>query len=85
MLSCKEVSHQASSYLDRNLPWRTRLAVAMHLLICVHCRRYMRQLALTIRTIGHLGKKDEPDQAQINRLSSELIRHCHDHDHPGQG
>lgn len=47
MLSCKEVAHLASDYLDKhaegNLNWKIRL----HLLACSNCRRFMRHLKIT--------------------------------------
>lgn len=80
MLSCKDVSHKASDYLDRNLPWRTRLGMRMHLLICVHCRRYVQQLGVTIRSIGGLRQAPEPDQQQVDDIAS-MLRQQHEHEH----
>lgn len=45
MLSCKQVAHVASDYLDNNTPlkWQIRL----HLLMCANCRRFVKHLAIT--------------------------------------
>ena len=47
MLSCKEVAHLASDYLDKhadgNVSWKIRL----HLLACSNCRRFIRHLKIT--------------------------------------
>jgi len=47
MLSCKEVAHLASDYLDKhaegNVSWKIRL----HLLACNNCRRFIRHLKIT--------------------------------------
>lgn len=46
MLNCKQTSLLVSQSLDRPLTWRERLAVRIHLLICVYCRRFTQQLRL---------------------------------------
>jgi predicted anti-sigma-YlaC factor YlaD len=46
MLSCKDVTARVSASLDRELPLRERLAVKLHLAMCVACRRMARQMAL---------------------------------------
>lgn len=46
MLTCKQTSVLVSQSLDRRLTWRERLAVRVHLSICVYCRRFMLQLKL---------------------------------------
>ena len=48
MLRCKEVVRQADDYLDQRLSWGQRLSMGLHLLICMHCRRYLAQLRLLI-------------------------------------
>ncbi|QBQ55277.1 zf-HC2 domain-containing protein [Nitrosococcus wardiae] len=49
MLSCREVTEKASDYLENTPPYRQRLGIRLHLLLCHHCRRYLRQLrAVTI-------------------------------------
>jgi hypothetical protein len=44
MLSCKEVSLLVSRSCDTKLTWRERLAVRLHLLVCVACRRFTEQM-----------------------------------------
>lgn len=45
MLSCREFAHvHASDYLDRQLGWRQRVAVRLHLTLCDNCRRFLVQL-----------------------------------------
>ena len=41
---CHEVTRLLSQGMDRPLPWATRLRLRVHLLSCVWCRRYARQL-----------------------------------------
>ncbi len=46
MLSCKEVTWLCASEELRRAPLARRLAVRLHLMMCTHCRRYVRQLRL---------------------------------------
>ena len=47
MLSCKDLVERSSDYLDGQLRLRERLGVRAHLAMCVHCRRFIRQLKLS--------------------------------------
>lgn len=60
MLSCRDVSRQASLYLDGELPWRQRMAMKMHLLMCQHCRRFLRQLSGVIRSVPFMHRQASP-------------------------
>jgi hypothetical protein len=61
MPSCKDVTEHSSDYLDHNLPWWKRPGYWLHLVMCVHCRRYIEQLSLTIKTIGKSSEATPPD------------------------
>ncbi|MBU3071310.1 zf-HC2 domain-containing protein [Aestuariicella sp. G3-2] len=77
MLSCHDLAHKyASDYIDGQLNWRQRLAVFMHLLICVRCRRFVTQLRLVCRVVKQRGrdviKGSTPDlDALASRLHKE--------------
>lgn len=45
MLRCREVTRLHASDELASAPWRTRLGVRLHLMLCRHCRRYVRELA----------------------------------------
>ena len=53
MLSCKELVARSSDFLDGQLDFRGQLAVRSHLLMCRHCRRFIRQLAVTREVVRH--------------------------------
>jgi len=61
MPSCKDITEHSSDYLDRNLPWWKRMGYWLHLVMCVHCRRYVDQLKLTIDAIGKSPDATTPD------------------------
>jgi hypothetical protein len=44
MLNCRHVTRLISQSMDAKLPWHQRLAVRIHLLYCVWCRRYAAQI-----------------------------------------
>lgn len=48
MLSCREMSDLAAELLEERAHLPRRIAARWHLMTCRHCRRYLRQLRLTI-------------------------------------
>ena len=64
MLKCRDVVHQADALLAGDLTGRQRFAMRMHLVICRHCRRYVRQfrrLLSAIPGMHGLASDDEVD------------------------
>lgn len=49
--SCREATRLASRALDQPLPFKSRLAMLMHLSICGACRAYRRQIRLIDRLV----------------------------------
>ena len=51
MLSCKDVTHLASDYIDNNmsgtLPWK----MGLHLVACRCCRRFVKHLRITKKVV----------------------------------
>ncbi len=70
MLSCQKMSELSSQYLDKNLPFRQRMQIKMHLLMCKHCRRFMDQLATTIKVLQRFKHVDD-DVANVEISSIE--------------
>lgn len=80
MLTCKQLAQQqASDYLDGNLTPSQRFGVRVHLALCSHCRRFMRQLRLTRKV---LANRPLPVDDTVSR---ELVARLMDarHDAPG--
>ena len=44
MLTCKQVTHLLSEAQDRALPWKEKIPLKFHLMICVGCARFGQQL-----------------------------------------
>ncbi len=60
MLTCKEVTELVTDYLEGRLSFGQRVAFHMHLGMCRHCRAYLRQMKVTIRTLGRLPEEPIP-------------------------
>lgn len=71
MLRCDQVVHRADELVDGTpLSFRERLALRMHLLMCHHCRRYVRQLKLLVAA---LHRSDEPaEPADVEKVLHAL-------------
>lgn len=64
MLNCKQVFEDADSLLAEELGTWQRLRVQMHLLICHHCRRYVRQLRVMVGALAGLHGKVRPEEVK---------------------
>ena len=58
MLSCRHVTSKATDYIQRKLPWATRLQIRLHLMMCWMGRRYLRQLELTAVALRQLSGRE---------------------------
>jgi hypothetical protein len=76
MLSCKETTALASQRLDEKLSWSTRSTMWVHLLICVHCRRYVKQLRTVVAVIARHVHRQLTDE-EI-RQQTEVLKHASD-------
>jgi cytochrome c-type biogenesis protein CcmH/NrfG len=69
MLNCREATRLISQSMDARLPWHRRLAIRVHLLYCVWCRRYAAQLQFL-----HKATRELPPEAletEPQKLSNE--------------
>lgn len=74
LLSCRHTSLLLSQREERPLSRRERLALRLHLLICVYCRRYARQLRRLRRMLRHLGRQTRLDPGARERIRSAIRR-----------
>jgi predicted anti-sigma-YlaC factor YlaD len=58
MYKCRDIANHASDYVDGQVTRRQRLAFAWHLLICGHCREFLRQLRLSLRFYQRLPTQE---------------------------
>ena len=71
MLSCRELVANADDLLIDNRDWRQRLRMRFHLLICVNCRRYVRQLRMMILALTKCQQSAQDSDAQ------DMLRRLH--------
>ena len=69
MLNCRHITRLISQSMDARLPWPRRLAIRLHLLYCLGCRRYAAQLRFLRRAGRQLAA--QALQAPPVALSSE--------------
>lgn len=86
MLTCRDASHLISEQQERPLNWRKRLGLRLHLMMCVSCRRFERQIAVIRKGLRKLGRSGEPDEGVgLSTEARERIRtalaECCDHEH----
>lgn len=61
MLTCREVTRLVTDYLEGNLSWRDVIRFQLHIGMCIHCRRYLRDMKVTVRTLRQLPRGIVPD------------------------
>lgn len=75
MINCKEVSEDASNYIDGNLPLMKRLSIKLHIFICVRCRQYIEQLSSTATAVAAVKPK-EKTSSDAQAIAQELLEKC---------
>lgn len=75
MDKCEKVAEQASDYLDQNMSFSKRLKMRLHLLMCSHCRNFVRQFELTIGAIKEMGHNSSnySYSARYRNISDEEV------------
>lgn len=73
MLRCKDVVERASRYIDGEMSWSRRLGMRLHLMMCIHCRRFMRQFRMVRDTLGYCpDRQPEPTEQSLRELVERL-------------
>ncbi|WP_372780792.1 zf-HC2 domain-containing protein [Litorivivens sp.] len=72
MLKCREIVEHADALLATELSPGRRMAVRVHLLMCRHCRRYVRQLQDLLRAVPQMhGRASDAEVAKVVRAVRE--------------
>ena len=77
MLKCRDVPVEAEKLVDGQLSVGQRLSLRVHLLMCGHCRRYVRQLKLLLRLLPEAEAREQAqvEEAEVQAILSQLDRH----------
>lgn len=73
MLKCKDIADHSSDYLDGTLPLSRRLAIWLHLMMCGHCRRYLKNLRMVIATLAR-SKPSIEEEAHVDKIIEKIKR-----------
>ncbi len=60
MLTCKELTELITDYLEGRLSLSQRMRFQLHVGLCRHCRAYLRQMKMTIQTLGQIAEEPIP-------------------------
>jgi len=74
MLNCRQVTRLVSKSMDGRLRWHQRLAVRIHFLYCVWCRRYAGQIQLLRKAARGLGHETEVSPSKLSEDAKEKIQ-----------
>jgi hypothetical protein len=83
LINCRQATRLISQSMDTTLPWHRRLAIRVHLLYCVWCRRYATQLHIVSKAARQL--ETEVPRAADAKLSLEAKDQIRARLHSGLG
>jgi predicted anti-sigma-YlaC factor YlaD len=77
MITCQEITENASAYLDSPNNVNRPLALRFHLLMCHRCRRFFKQFKIAVDVSRKLNidsdtVNNEPTDAEIEKLLRKL-------------
>lgn len=68
-MTCKELVELVTEYLEDRMPAETRASFEAHIADCHHCRLYVEQMRVTIRTLGRI----EPEETMSANTRDMLM------------
>ena len=73
MLSCREIVNHADQLLEDDLSLSDRIAIKFHLLLCRHCRRYIKQLRWLVKAIPFMHNR--ATEAEVGKVMDCIHSH----------
>lgn len=74
MLRCREVTHLVATGDVESASFVRRLELRLHLMMCRHCRNYVRQIAVIGEAARRLWGRDAADTEEESRLETRVLR-----------
>ncbi len=68
MMTCQELTELITDYLEGRMSFWQRAQFQLHVGLCSGCRAYLRQMKLTIDTVGALPKDSIPEEVERELL-----------------
>ncbi len=69
MLTCRQMTALITGHLEGRLPWMDRARFQMHIGMCKHCRRYLRQMKLSVAVLGAMPPDLRPSAGLMSPLA----------------
>lgn len=69
MLTCQQLTELVTDYLEGRLSLVERMSFQMHIGMCKRCRAYLRQMRMTVRTLGKLPVDPIPEGVREDLLA----------------
>jgi hypothetical protein len=73
-MRCLESARLISERRDHPLPWRKRLGLRVHLLLCALCRTYATQLSAVCGICHHAGEQPSSHAPSLSPARKQAIR-----------
>lgn len=70
MMCCRDVAAKTSDFINKDVSWRDRVEIRFHLMMCRLCRRYVSQMAGTVRLLRCLRSDMPVPEAGTDSLTS---------------
>ncbi len=72
MLRCVDITNQADRFIDGELGTVQKLAVLLHLAMCVKCHRFIRKMRVMLANLKTLRQETIPDPELLDRIFKKL-------------
>ncbi len=69
MLSCQEMTRLVTDYVERRLTFLDRIRFQLHLGMCGHRRRYLRQMRIAAAMMGRAPPEPVPEATMQELLA----------------
>ena len=69
MLTCQQMTAVVTDYLEGRMPFGDRARFQLHIGMCKHCRRYLKQMKLSVAVLGRMPPEPVPDEVMESLLA----------------
>ena len=77
MMSCRDLTELVTDYMEGRMTLMQKLSFQLHVGMCSPCREYLRQMRLTVQSVGCLAcAEDSP--AMSPEVHGELLERFRD-------